>query len=57
MAQDLNITKNPSAEVLGNWSLEDYKEGTVQFLRLGNLAESNNRATPKNIKVLLFMII
>lgn len=57
MGQDLNITKNPSAEALGNESFEDYQEGTVQFLSLGNLAESNNCATPKNIKVLLFMII
>lgn len=73
MGQGLNITKNPSAEAWGSWSLgelkpggaeawgseslEDSKEGTVQFLRLGNLAESNNCATPKKIKVLLFMII
>lgn len=55
MGQNLNTIKNPSVEALGDYW--DSKEEQVQFLRLRDSAESNSCAKPKNIKVLLFMII
>lgn len=55
MGQNLNTIKNLSAKTSGDdW---DSVEGTVQFLRLRDSAESDSYAMPKNIKVLLFMII